>query len=301
MPEQVCAVVVTYNRMALLQECLRALQAQSRPVDKIVVVNNAGTDATLQMLEEHFPGVEVLTLPKNVGGAGGFHAGIEWAYKHEQAYRWIWLMDDDGRPAPDCLERLLACERPDSVLVPLQQDSRGRFYGVSVWRGRHIDVTSNVAAKRTAVSGPFLFAFVGPLISRTIVEQIGLPNKDFFIWFDDFEYCLRINAMPGADIVAVPDAIFFHDFGENAHEVRFLGRRSIRSYQPAWKLYYGARNPLYILMRQRRNLKEVLLHSLVQSRLLLMDVVYESDRWERVKMRSLGMRDGAMGRLGKRV
>lgn len=299
MPDRVCAVVVTYNRMALLEDCLEALQAQTVQMDNILVVDNAGTDATQEMLAEKFPGVTTLALPKNVGGAGGFHEGIKWAYEH--GYDWIWLMDDDGRPAPDCLERLLVHKRPNTVLVPLQQDSRGRLYGVSVWRGRHIDITQQVAHRKRPVRGQFLFAFVGPLISREIVEQVGLPNKDFFIWFDDFEYCLRINALEGASVIAVPDAIFFHDFGENAREVRFLGRRSIRSYQPAWKLYYGARNPLYILMRSRRNLQEVLLHSLVQARLLLMDVVYEPDRWERVKMRTLGMRDGAIGRLGKRV
>jgi GT2 family glycosyltransferase len=97
MSGRVCAVVVTYNRRDLLRECLVSLQAQTHVPDTILVVNNASTDGTAQMLSAEFAQLEVLTLAENVGGAGGFHAGMKWAY--EQGYDWLWLMDDDGRAA----------------------------------------------------------------------------------------------------------------------------------------------------------------------------------------------------------
>lgn len=304
MSERVCAVVVTFNRQALLRACLTALHAQTRPVDTILVVDNASTDGTLAMLQQEFPQVALLALPRNVGGAGGFHAGMEWAFEH--GFDWLWLMDDDGRAAPDCLAKLLEQRQPDDsepngVFVPVQLDSSGRHYGFGVWRGHEVDVTREVIARTRHVDGPAIFRFVGALIGRAIVEQVGLPHKDFFIWFDDSEYALRIHSKTSAQVIFVPDAVFFHDFGGAAREVRFLGRRSTRSQQPAWKLYYGNRNHLYTVMRTRRSPRESVLFVLLQLRPLVGELVYEPDRWERAKMRLLGIWDGALGRLGKRV
>ncbi|MGI9106031.1 MAG: glycosyltransferase family 2 protein [Pyrinomonadaceae bacterium] len=300
MSERVCAVVVTYNRQALLRECLLALQAQTRPVDEILIVNNASTDQTGAMLRAEFPHLRVLELTENAGGSGGFHDGMEWAFA--AGYDWLWLMDDDGRPAVDCLAKLLAHGRANSVVVPVQQDSSGRLYGVSAWRNINVEATEEVIAQRQpAVIGAFTFAFVGPLIHRAVVKQVGLPNRDFFIWFDDHEYALRIQSRTQAEIIIVPDALFFHNFGGQLREVSFLGRRSSRVVQPAWKSYYGVRNHLYTVTRTTRKPREVAVFFLYQIRRLCGDLVFEPDRWRRVRLRLMGISDGALGRLGKRV
>ena len=96
---RVCAVVVAFNRSAMLFSCLERLRAQSRPLDAILVVNNASTDDTAAMVRREFPGVTLLDLPENGGGAGGFHAGMKHAF--EEGFEWLWLMDDDVLPAPD--------------------------------------------------------------------------------------------------------------------------------------------------------------------------------------------------------
>ena len=104
-PVKVCAVVVTYNRKVMLEECLTALLEQSRTVDTILVVDNKSTDDTLEMVREHFPEVSVLALETNSGGAGGFHAGLEWAHRH--GFDWFWLLDDDTMAHKWALESLL--------------------------------------------------------------------------------------------------------------------------------------------------------------------------------------------------
>lgn len=131
--------------------------------------------------------------------------------------------------------------------------------------------------------------------------RIGLPNKDYFIWFDDYEYALRIQRQTDAAIVAVPDALFFHDYGGVARHVRFLWKRIIRNPQPPWKTYYEARNQLYTFTRTAGNGPELRQYFLIHLRALIADLLYESERWERARMRLLGVRDGAIGRLGKRV
>ena len=302
---RVCAVVVAYNRAALLRACLIAIRGQTHPPDAVLVVDNASTDGTRALLREEFPGVTVLAMAANGGGAGGFHAGMKWAYG--QGYGWLWIMDDDARPAPDCLERLLAHARPNRVLVPVQQASaEGGLYGLSAWRHAadvEVEVTADVVAQGRPVSGDFVFRFVGPLIARGVVDAVGLPNRDFFIWWDDIEYALRIQRRAQLEIVAVPDARIFHlpGFRAELKEARFLGRRSLRTPAPTWKIYYGARNDFYVVVRTRRNLRDLLRNLLIHLRLIIGELAYESDRWERVRMHLLGLFDGALGRLGKRV
>src|SRR4051794_9178418 len=89
--ESVCAVVVTFNRRDLLESCLAALGEQTRHVDEIIVVDNASTDGTAGFVAAEFPDVTVLVLPANVGGAGGFHAGLGAALA--KGHDWLWVMD----------------------------------------------------------------------------------------------------------------------------------------------------------------------------------------------------------------
>jgi GT2 family glycosyltransferase len=109
--QRVCAVIVTHNRKELLRECIAAVQAQTERLARILVLDNASTDGTDAMLRDEFAGadadsIEIVRLPENIGGAGGFREGLKRAA--DGGYDWIWLMDDDTIAAPTALERLLA-------------------------------------------------------------------------------------------------------------------------------------------------------------------------------------------------
>src|SRR5699024_2852312 len=104
---RVVAVVVTYNREALLRECLDALAAQERRPDAVVVIDNSSTDASGTVADEHPLGADVVHLRRNVGGAGGFAAGIARALVRHDA-DWVWVMDDDTVPRPGALHALLS-------------------------------------------------------------------------------------------------------------------------------------------------------------------------------------------------
>lgn len=86
----IIAVVVTYNRMELLKRNIRCLQ-QNKPISSIVIVNNGSTDGTTEWLAAQ-EGLTVINQT-NVGGAGGFYTGIQYAY--QAGADWIWCMDDD--------------------------------------------------------------------------------------------------------------------------------------------------------------------------------------------------------------
>ena len=103
-------VVVTYNRHPLLLKCSAALAAQTQPLDRIHIVDNASNDGTEQALREAGwltrVDVDYHRLPDNGGGAAGFAAGLERAVA--QGAHWVWLMDDDAMAAPDAFACLFA-------------------------------------------------------------------------------------------------------------------------------------------------------------------------------------------------
>src|SRR5258708_30897142 len=103
----VAAVIVTFNRKGLLIECLEAVRGQTRPCERVFIIDNASTDGTPELLADEGlldGSIEYVRLPVNTGSAGGFHEGMRRAY--EAGYDWLWLLDDGGRTAPHRLEAL---------------------------------------------------------------------------------------------------------------------------------------------------------------------------------------------------
>src|SRR5690554_1438069 len=106
---KVCAVVVTYNRIELLKECIEALLNQSVTLNKLIVIDNNSSDGTKEYLGEiantNKELFEIILLPINLGGAGGFYEGIKAACEYKPD--WIWIMDDDTEPEKNCLLKLM--------------------------------------------------------------------------------------------------------------------------------------------------------------------------------------------------
>ena len=113
---EIIAIVVTYNRLSLLKESINALLNQTRPLNKIIIVDNHSTDGTsdyLANLANENNIFQIVTMEQNVGGSGGFSEGVKQAAcAHAD---WMWLMDDDTIPQEDALERLLPFTSVDKV------------------------------------------------------------------------------------------------------------------------------------------------------------------------------------------
>lgn len=194
--ETVCAVVVTRDRRALLERCLEALSAQTRPPDAVVVVDNASTDGSPALVRERFPEVDLVVLPVNAGGAGGFHAGIGHAAR--RGFDWLWVLDDDTLARPDALEALLrARDRGQALGEPQVLASRvewsdGRLHPMNIpaldprrWREALDGAPLGLAPLRSA-------SFVSVLLRTDAVRRHGLPLRRYFLWFDDVEYTSRL-------------------------------------------------------------------------------------------------------------
>ncbi|PYE55754.1 glycosyltransferase family 2 protein [Deinococcus yavapaiensis] len=292
----VCAIIVTFNRKHKLVECLRRVEALTVRPQHVLVVDNASTDGTGDVVREQFPHFDLLTLDHNVGGAGGFSAGMRRAYA--AGFEYVWLFDDDAFADPACLERLLAEAPHADVVVPMQIDQAGRRYGVYHWDNGTVELDKD----RARVFDVDVFAFVGPLMPRHVIQAIGLPREDFFICADDLEYSLRIKNA-GFRTVCVADAVFHHDYGGNTVTVKRWRLTSIRRTSPAWKNYYNTRNDILIArtLAPQQTLPYVthLLRKHVRSS--LGEAVFDVDFAQKWKYTTLGVVDGVLNRSGKRL
>lgn len=89
----IAAVIVTYNRKTLLEDCVNAVLAQTLAVDRLVIIDNASTDGTVQWIQDsglpENQRVHYCRMEYNAGGAGGFAEGIRQAMG--TGADWIWL------------------------------------------------------------------------------------------------------------------------------------------------------------------------------------------------------------------
>lgn len=209
---KIAAVVVTYNRLELLKECVSALKKQTRKLDEIIVVNNSSTDGTLEWLN----GQNELTVinQTNSGSSGGQHTGIKTA--HEKGNDWIWCMDDDSEPVINTLSEMCRfLNKGEFVLSPqivdehnqILYEHRGYFNFSRLIKG-DLQLPAKMEDYNREYFRVDFASFVGILINRVVIDKVGLPHKEFFIYHDDIEYCLRIRNI--SKIGVVPSSIIVH-------------------------------------------------------------------------------------------
>jgi GT2 family glycosyltransferase len=229
----ICAVIVTRDRLELLQQCLDALAAQTRAPDRVLVVDNASSDGTREWLAGR--DVDVLRLEENAGGAGGFHAGLREAVA--SGAEWAWLMDDDTIPRPDALAELAGADAPGTLLrasVAVWRD--GRLHPMNVPGFERDDVAPLVDGAARRVLPLRTATFVSLLVHREAVERFGLPDASYFIWADDLEYTARVTR-GGGGAALVPASVVEHRTREPHTAVTATGGR----------FYFHVRNTLYMV------------------------------------------------------
>lgn len=232
-------VIVTYNRVELLKECLACVCGQTIPFSRVIVVDNHSTDGTAEFLAAR-EDLDVIREPENLGGAGGFYDGLQRASQGE--YDWVLIIDDDAMIAPDYMEKLLDYANAHTGIYGLA--------GKVVTEG-HIDVSH-----RRRITNRLLYlesnvtigeyqkesfscdaaTFCGLLLQGQKMREIGLPQKGYFLWYDDIEYCLRLQECGG--VTVVPAAVLHHKTVLSKEGMVTKGVL----HRIGWRQYYGYRN-----------------------------------------------------------
>ncbi len=237
----ITAVIVTFNRKDKITKAIEHVLNQSRPPDHLLVVDNASTDGTPEVVAPYVADerVALLRLPKNIGGAGGFATGMAKAY--EGGADFVWIMDDDCYPDPDALLELVdgleKAEKSMEMRLP---------YACSLvrWTDGEICAMNNpvttwdwgrllAQGQNTVLIGNC--SFVSVLIPRWAMTRFGLPLRAYFLWFDDQEYTARLSRIaPGVQCLG---SVVVHDLPVN-RGVNFADVNE----QNIWKFEHGARN-----------------------------------------------------------
>ena len=236
----VTAVVVTYNRAALLAECLDAIAAQTyRPI-RVVVVDNASTDDTETVLSQRGD-VDTVRLAFNTGGAGGFAAGIQAALAG--GCDAVWLLDDDTIPQPDALAELVRARCSYQGATPSVVASRvvwtdGRDHPMNTPRTLPGATRDALDAAAAVGARPVRSAsFVSVLVDAGVAAERGLPVADYFLWNDDFEYTTRL--IRGGVGLYVPTSVV-------VHKTRVFGSTDA---DPGDRFYWEVRNKVWMFTR----------------------------------------------------
>jgi rhamnopyranosyl-N-acetylglucosaminyl-diphospho-decaprenol beta-1,3/1,4-galactofuranosyltransferase len=256
------ALVLSHNAPESLQRCLSAIRTQTLPPAAAVVVDN-GSEPPVSAadLDTGAMPVRVLRSERNLGPAGGW--ALAFSEFLDSPFDHAWALDDDMVADPDCLEVLWRAAGSDpkrAFCFPwaVQPDGRAGAWG----------------------------SWCGFLVSKAIVEQVGLPREELYWWAEDNEYLLWRIPHAGFERKIVDGAVVQHDAVRQGDSV------------PTWKYYYEARNMLYLHLHVMhrvgwypRNVTKLFARAVLHER---------GARFRSVWAMVRGLVDGANGRLGLR-
>lgn len=191
---RVAIAIVTFNRSGFLRELLDSAAAMATPPYRIVIVDNASTDDTQDVIEaarSSFPEGMIVNqrLTTNTGGSGGFSEGTRVAL--EQGADWVWLMDDDVEILPDALERFAPWMERFKVIHGRRYDFDGTPFYWQAKFNQFLGVPLPYSGKSFNRDGYAITnsgTFEGMLVNADVVREIGLPDPRFFITWDDAAY-----------------------------------------------------------------------------------------------------------------
>ena len=263
---KVLIIIVTWNKKEYVIDLLASLSNLNFPTEQIdlLVIDNASNDGTVEAIKKQFSDIHIIQNAENIGGTGGFNTGLAWAFEQEDSrYDYLWLLDNDVVVHNNALSELVTLldNTPDaavagSTMMQLDYPScinemgafvdKGRgalifnrhFEEISSWQGKPVEELLSGSAdlsQQLPNCQPYLdvdyVAAASLLIRADVAKKSGLW-MDFFIHFDDVEWCLRI-AEAGHRILVSAKSLIWHI--------------SAIAKVPSWILYYDNRNILYLL------------------------------------------------------
>lgn len=299
MKNEICAVIVTFNRKNLLLRNIKSILKQTRETD-ILIFDNCSTDGTRELLEEN----GVLTSPniiyyhseKNTGGAGGFCEGLKIAYA--KGYNLFWLMDDDGYCYDSStLDKLLDHVRDEKESFILNStvicDNKMTLTFGFLDIGLYQELINR--SKNNEFEG-FINPFNGTLISRECINTIGFPKGEFFIYGDEHEFMLRA-LKKGIRVATIVDSLYYHPVNRKINEKK-VGKYTIQIKQePVWKTYCEVRNGIYITKNYYS--KKMLLIKMYLY--LCAAVMHEKNRYKYIKYSVIGLFDAMMNNFDRPI
>lgn len=240
---KVACVVLNWNRWADTIECLNALKQCIYRQLSLIIVDNGSTDDSVGRIQRAHPDVLMLESGKNLGFAGGNNIGIRYALAHGADY--IWLLNNDTKPAQDALSELVAKALADERLGAVASICyyADAPYMVQAWAGSRVNLWIGYGRLcKEPHEDDWLHSLNGTsmLISRAALEDVGLLDEGFFLYWEDTEFSLRLRKK-GWRIAAAPGSHVLHKVSASTSGNKVLldryqtasGLRLLRLHSPA--------------------------------------------------------------------
>lgn len=246
----VISIILNTNRKVDTLECLESLMRNTYPNQKVIVLDNHSTDGSVLSIREAYPEVQIIELDENLGYAGNNNVGIKAAL--EQNADWVFVLNEDIILDGECLARLVEETAKDpqiGVVGPLVYhydepnviQSAGGLLG-KYWESVHIGQNEADQGQYSRTRLVDWISGCAILVRREAIEQAGMLDRKFFIYWEETEWCIRISHA-GWKIISVPQAHIWHK-GVN------------RNYQPKPSTtYYTTRNRLFTLAKHKAPLQ----------------------------------------------
>ncbi|TYB33254.1 MAG: glycosyltransferase [Flexistipes sinusarabici] len=295
--EHVYAVTVTYgNRFHLLKQVIDAALAEG--VAKVIVVDNNSAPESRDKLKAYEKElgnnkIKVLYLDDNYGSAGGFKRGLEAAYNDSEC-EYIWLLDDDNVPQKDSLKVLenfwkgikrkdknekvsLLSYRKDRVaykkaIMSNKSDfvlgRKNSFLGFHI-----IDLPKKVVKiikrkigvktfleNQSISSGKVSVApYGGMFFHRNLINTIGYPNEELYLYADDHEWSFRITQQGGNIILCLDSEIEDVDLSWHLQKKESVSLQNYLNNNQRFRIYFTIRNRVFFEQKNLITSKKIYL------------------------------------------
>ena len=270
--------MVTYNRCLLLDQILSKIQGFSCQYSQLVVVNNASTDETSEVLTyyEESLRLQVITTSENIGHGAALAIGLKLLHESDDQPEFVVFLEDDSIPKHSYFDFLISAIQGS----PFSLISSG---GYQVRLGRRIKIQPRLGEVLQSDFG----LFDGAIAKFDDLMKVGFPVKDWFMMFDDFEYCYRIKKY-GFKIGVM----------ENPHiQILHEGWGGGSSHSHMWRSYFQSRNYVHFI-RLHFTWWNLLDFLVLQSKRVI-GGCFAINGWKTTKMRLRGIRAGILGKKGK--
>ena len=258
------AITLNWNHAQDTIACLHSLAAQTYPHLKLIAVDNGSEDDSVAQIQAACPLAQLVLNQDNLGFAGGMNRGMEYALAQGADY--IFLLNNDTYLAPDALEQLMAHAGPDiGMLAPIiyYADDPRRVWSlggqVHPWT---VETIHTVRGQLDQGQWPTVMPvdFVpgcAMLLPRAVCQQVGLFDEGFFMYYEDFDLCLRIRRA-NYRILSITTAQMWHKVSlssggsDSPNERYWMAHSSIRFFR---KYGRGFRRPLILFWRSASALR----------------------------------------------
>lgn len=237
---RVAVVIVNYNGIALLPDCLDGLEAQTRAADEVIVVDNASSDESAGLIRRAYPWVSLVELSENLGFAGGNNVGIRASSSDV-----VVLINNDTVPSPGFVESIVSCFDADEMIAAVagvmlfsNHVTRVATTGIEVYENG-LALDHNVGSDWRSL--PDVCEVFGPsggaaAYRRSALDAVDLFPEPFFLYLEDVDLAWRLR-LRGYRSVSCSAAWVHHVYSASAVEGSSL------------KNYYLARNRAWGLIR----------------------------------------------------